>query len=143
MTPVAYIVPFFTPNAVRFIENLVSLHQVRLVIISQEPISKLPAWQQSRISMSKQVTDVFDKWTIIKTLTDLQKTTGAFHRILGATEQLQVPMAEARLALGIAGMNTEDALNFRDKSRMKTLFNENGIPCARHTLTNDLQLIEL
>ena len=139
MIPVAYITPNFTPNAVRFIEALTSQYQVRLIIISQEPVSLLPPWQQSRISIARQVTDVFDKWTIIKTLTDLQKITGPVQRILGATEQLQVQIAEARLALGIPGMNTEAAQNFRDKSRMKTLFDENGIPCARHELVNDYE----
>ena len=115
------------------------LHDVRLVVISQEPISLLPSWQQSRISIAREVGDVFDKWTLIKTLTDLQRITGPFHRLLGATEQLQVPMAEARLAVGVPGMNTETALNFRDKARMKMLFNENGIPCAKHALTHDLE----
>lgn len=137
MKPVAYITPHFTANAVRFIESLASLYDVRLIVISQEPISLLAPWLQSRIAISRQVQDVMDKWTIIKTLTDLQKITGPVHRILGATEQLQVPMAEARLALGIPGMNIEAAQNFRDKARMKTLFNENGIPCARHELVND------
>jgi biotin carboxylase len=137
MIPVAYITPNFTPNAVRFIESLITLYDVRLIVISQEAAYLLPSWQQSRISVFRQVQDVLDKWTIIKTLTDLQKITGPVHRILGATEQLQVPMAEARLALGIAGMNTDTAQNFRDKSRMKTLFDENNIPCARHELVND------
>jgi biotin carboxylase len=36
-------------------------------------------------------------------------------------------------------MNTATAQNFRDKSRMKTLFDENGIPCAKHELVNDYQ----
>ncbi len=139
MITIAYITPNFTANAVRFIESLTTLHDIRLVIISQEPVALLPPWQQSRIFISREVGDVFDKWTLIKTLTDLQRITGPFHRILGATEQLQVPMAEARLALGIPGMNTEAALNFRDKARMKMLFNENGIPCARHGLVHDLE----
>ena len=97
MKPVAYITPHFTANAVRFIESLASLYDVRLIIISQEPIALLAPSLQSRIAISRQVQDVMDKWTIIKTLTDLQKITGPVHRILGATEQLQVPMAEARL----------------------------------------------
>jgi len=136
MIPVAYITPNFTANAVRFIEALTSLHNIRLIVISQESVELLASWQQSRISISRQVPDVFDKWTIIKTLTDLQKITGPVQKILGATEQLQVPIAEARLALGIPGMNVATAQNFRDKSRMKTLFDENGIPCAKHELVN-------
>lgn len=138
MNPIAYITPNFTANAVRFIEALVSLHDIRLIIISQEPVTLLPSWQQSRISIAKEVTDVFDKWTLIKVLTEIQKSTGAIYRILGATEQLQVPMAEARKALGIEGMDIEAAMNFRDKSRMKMLFGENKIPCAKHALVHDL-----
>ena len=139
MIPVAYITPFFSANAVRFIETLTSLYNVRPIIISQDPIAKLPSWQQSRIGYARQVADVLDKWTLIKTLTELQKFTGPMHCLLGATEQLQVPMAETRLALGMQGMNVEAAQNFRDKSRMKTLFDENGIPCARHGYTVDLE----
>ena len=137
MKPVAYITPHFTANAVRFLESLSSLSDIRLILISQDPASQLAPWLRSRISIARQAQDVLDKWTIIKTLTDLQKLTGPVHRIIGATEQLQVPMAEARLALNIPGMDVETAQNFRDKARMKTLFNENGIPCARHDLVND------
>jgi biotin carboxylase len=139
MNPIAYITPNFTANAVRFIEALASLHNIRLIIISQEPVTLLPSWQQSRISVAREVADVFDKWTLIKVLTEIQKTTGTIHRILGASEQLQVPMAEARIALGIEGMDIDTAMNFRDKSRMKMLFNENKIPCAKHGLVHDLQ----
>ena len=139
MNPIIYITPNFTANAVRFIEALVSLHDTRLIIISQEPITLLPSWQQSRISIAKEVNDVFDKWTLIKVLTEIQKTTGLIHRILGASEQLQVPMAEARKVLGVEGMDIDSAMNFRDKSRMKMLFNENKIPCAKHALVHDLE----
>lgn len=109
---------------------------IRIILIAQEPIENLPPWQQSRISVFKHVQDVFDKWTLIRILTEIQKQTGTIHRVLGATEQLQVPMAEARQTLGIPGMTPEAAMNFRDKSRMKTLFQENNIPCAHHILTN-------
>ncbi len=138
MKPVVYIAPYFTPNAVRFIEALTTLYDIRLVVISQEAVSCLPDWMQSRIRLSRQVADAMDKWTLIKTLTEVQKIMGPLHRLLGATEQLQVPMAEARIALSVPGMDPDTAQNFRDKSRMKTLFEEKGIPCARHAVTYDL-----
>ena len=49
-------------------------------------------------------------------------------------EQLQVPLAQVRGALGIPGMDEETALNVRDKSRMKSVLRSAGIPCARHQL---------
>ncbi|MEO6132296.1 MAG: ATP-grasp domain-containing protein [Saprospiraceae bacterium] len=139
MTSVAYITPNFTANAVRFIDALAGLYNIRLVVISQEPIALLPPWQQSRISSSRQIPDVFDSVSLTNALSDVQKKSGKFHRLLGATEQLQVPLAEARKALDIEGMDIETAQNFRDKSRMKLLFEEAGIPCARHGLVTSLK----
>ncbi|MGA8635942.1 MAG: hypothetical protein WB805_13930, partial [Candidatus Dormiibacterota bacterium] len=54
----------------------------------------------------------------------------------GMLEQLQVPLGEVRDALGIPGMGAEVAHNFRDKARMKTVFEASGVPCARHRLSN-------
>ena len=134
MTTVAYITPNFTANAVRFIDPLTSLYNVRLVVISQESTTLLPAWQQSRIAISRVIPDVFDADKLISVLSEIEKQTGPFHRLLGATEQLQVPLAQARKVLGIEGMDIETSHNFRDKSRMKNLFEKAGIPCARHAL---------
>ncbi|MEP6645888.1 MAG: ATP-grasp domain-containing protein [Saprospiraceae bacterium] len=139
MTPVAYIAPNFTANAVRFIEAFAELYDIRLVVISQEPIALLPPWQQSRIAYSRAISNVFDSAQLITTLTELQRKTGKFHRLLGATEQLQVPLAQARKVLGVEGMDIETSQNFRDKSRMKLLFEEAGIPCARHGLVTTVQ----
>ena len=46
---------------------------------------------------------------------------GHVERLVGALEQLQVPMAYAREMLGLDGMDVETALNVRDKSRMKSV----------------------
>jgi hypothetical protein len=129
---VAYIAPNFTANAVRFLDALTSVYNIRLIVISQEPVSLLPAWQQSRIFSSRQIPDVFNSRMLTDTLKDMEKKSGSFHSLLSATEQLQVPLAEARHELRIAGMDIQTAMNFRDKSRMKIIFENNGIPCARH-----------
>ena len=59
---------------------------------------------------------------------------GHVERLVGALEQLQVPMAYAREMLGLDGMDVETALNVRDKSRMKSVLRAAGVPCARHQL---------
>jgi biotin carboxylase len=61
---------------------------------------------------------------------------GSVDRLIGMLEQLQVPLGEVRDALGIPGMGAEVAHNFRDKARMKTVFEANGVPCARHRLAH-------
>ena len=137
MIHLAYITPYFSPNAIRFLEAIISFHQVRLILISQEPPECLPSWQLSRISLSRVIPDVMDSRTLIRTLSDILQQTGKIDKLLGATEQLQVTLAEARKELGIEGMDVETAHNFRDKSRMKQIFEKEGIPCARHALVFD------
>ena len=61
---------------------------------------------------------------------------GGIDALVGMLEQLQVPLGEVRDALGIAGMGAEVAHNFRDKARMKTVFEANGVPCAGHRLAS-------
>lgn len=50
---------------------------------------------------------------------------------------LQVPIAEARDALGIDGMRTEVAKNFRDKNRIKDVLRAAGVPVARQALVRN------
>lgn len=137
MVNVAYVTPNFTANAVRFIEAFVSFYNIRLFIISQEPISLLPAWQQSRISSSIQIADVSDANALIEALQKLAERNGKIQKVISASEPLQVPLAIARKALRIEGMEVDTAHQFRDKSQMKVLFEKAGIPCARHKVVSD------
>jgi len=57
--------------------------------------------------------------------------------MIGALEQLQVPMAHARETLGVEGLNVTSALNFRDKARMKEVLAKAGVSCARHLLAEE------
>src|SRR4029078_13346363 len=59
---------------------------------------------------------------------------GPVERLVGALEQLQVPLAQAREALGIPGMDAGTAHNVRDKPGMKEVLTAAGVPCARHQL---------
>jgi D-alanine-D-alanine ligase-like ATP-grasp enzyme len=74
---------------------------------------------------------------------DLQKYVNAtsIHRLFGAVEHIQVPLAQAREKLDIPGMRTEAALNFRDKHRMKSLLDRSGVPCARHRTARSMEEI--
>ena len=55
-------------------------------------------------------------------------------RLIGVLEQLQLPMAEVRDALGIPGIGADTARNFRDKDRMKQVLRAHGVPVARSAL---------
>ncbi|MBI1225417.1 MAG: ATP-grasp domain-containing protein [Bacteroidetes bacterium] len=132
MAFVIYTAPNYTENAVRFIRTLANLEGVRLGLISQEPKEWLPADIQPKLTDFQQVDDVFSASQLEAAAKLLAGRQGQIHRILGAVEQAQVPVAQVREALGIEGMDVETAHNFRDKSRMKNLLREAGLPCARH-----------
>ncbi len=129
---VIYIAPNYTENAVRFIGTLSALDGVRFGLVSQEPKEWLPGDVQARITDFHRVDDVFDAAQIEAAARVLMGRQGKIHRILGAVEQAQVPVAQVREVLGIEGMGVEAAHNFRDKGRMKNLLREAGLPCARH-----------
>jgi formate-dependent phosphoribosylglycinamide formyltransferase (GAR transformylase) len=106
---------------------------VRVGVISQAPLEDLPEPVRSRVSHWR-IADVLDTAQLLEAVGQLEQRLGRADRLIGAYEQLQVPLAEVRERRGIAGMPAEAARNFRDKARMKSLLREAGLPCARHRL---------
>lgn len=135
---VIYVAPNYTENAVRFIETFLNLPDISVGLIGGENIELLRPDIRNRLTAFYKVQDVFNATQLLQAAQYLTNQLGAIHRLLGAVEQLQVPMAEVREQLGIEGMRVEVAKNFRDKARMKTLFHAAGIPCARHQTVTTL-----
>ncbi|HLL77415.1 MAG TPA: ATP-grasp domain-containing protein [Pyrinomonadaceae bacterium] len=133
---VIFAAPWFSENATRFIEATAGVQGVRLAVISQEPQEYLARHVRDRIAAHWRVENIFDPAQLADAARRLSAHFGPLHRIFGAYEQLQVPLAEARELLGVEGMRAEAARNFRDKSRMKTVLREAGVPCARHRLAH-------
>lgn len=140
---VIFVAPFFSDHAVRFIEAIARLPDVQLGILSMEPFDRFPRHLLGGIAAYKTVGDVISTGSIDHGTAAIEIEQGArelqryakasgIHRLFGAVEQIQVPLAQAREKLGIDGMRTETALNFRDKHRMKLLLEKAGVPCARH-----------
>ncbi len=136
---VIYIAPNYTENAVKFIDKLAQLSDVNLGLISQEPVEWLKPETSNALSAFHRVDDVFDFTLLLAATRKLADQRGHPHRILGAVEQVQVPVAQVREDLGIEGMSVETATNFRDKRRMKDLLREAGIPCARHRQVSSVE----
>lgn len=134
---VIFATPFFSANAVRFIAATAALPEVRLGVISQEPQELLPPEVQARLAGHWRIDNALDSAQLTGAAQELARRHGPIHRLLGAQEQLQAPLAEARAHLGVPGMSPAAARNFRDKARMKALLREAGLPCARHRLVAD------
>ncbi|HEX8844595.1 MAG TPA: ATP-grasp domain-containing protein [Pyrinomonadaceae bacterium] len=133
---VIFAAPWFSENASRFIEATVNLPGVRLAVVSQDTQEYLDPQLRDKIVAHWRVEDIFDAIQLEHAARMLSSHFGPIHKIYGAYEQLQVPLAEARERLGVEGMRAEAARNFRDKPRMKTVLREAGVPCARHSLAN-------
>ncbi|MBX3279837.1 MAG: ATP-grasp domain-containing protein [Acidobacteria bacterium] len=136
MPVVIYASPWFTENAVRFLGATAAL-DIRLGLITQEPVERLSPELRARIAAHCIVADAFRTDQLIEAANTLALQLGPIDRLLGAVEQLQVPLAEARAHLGLPGLSVEAAHNFRDKARMKTMLALAGLPCAHHRLVEN------
>ncbi|MFT5140644.1 MAG: hypothetical protein ACI9H8_001273 [Lysobacterales bacterium] len=134
---VIFVAPFFLQTTLRFVNGAVRLPGVRLSLISQDSADSLPAGIRGQLAGHQQVNDALDGQQLADAARLLSQKLGPVERMIGALEQLQVPLAEARDALGIEGLNAASTMNFRDKSRMKDVLNAAGVPCARHLLAEN------
>jgi len=132
--PVAFVAPFFAETTLRFIDATTRLPGVRVLLVSQDPGERLPQGLRARLAAHERVGDGLDPAAILAAIRRAQPRFGRPVRVLGALEQLQVPLAEVREALGVPGLGVETARNFRDKARMKDVLRAAGVPCARHRL---------
>lgn len=138
MPNVVFAVPFAMENTLRFVRAAQSLPGVRLGVVSQDPVDKLPADVRQKLIGFQQVGDAMRTDQLTDGVHKLGQQLGSCDRLLGILEPLQVALAEVRERLRIRGMDSETAKNFRDKARMKDVLRRHDLPCARHRLCADL-----
>lgn len=128
MPTAIFAAPILSENAARVIAAAAKLEGVRLGVITQDGSEKL----RTAVAQHWRVDDVLDVEQLASAVKSISDRIGPIDCLFAAYEQLQVPLALVRERFGIAGMGSEAARNFRDKVRMKELFDAAGIPCARH-----------
>jgi hypothetical protein len=126
-----FVAPFLAPTTLRFVRGAAALPGVALGLVSQDPLDRVPGDLRGTLAGFHRVKDCFDTETLVAGILELCGRRPP-HRILGALEQLQVPLAGVRERLGVEGLDADSALNFRDKGRMKTVLRAAGVPCANH-----------
>ena len=134
---VVFVAPFLAATTVRFVQSVASLPGVRLGLVTQDPAERIPPDLRALLAGHRQIDQGLHPAAIADGVQALAARLGRPERLLGTLEQLQVPLAEVRQVLGIPGLGVEEAKNFRDKSRMKQVLRQSGIPCARHALATD------
>jgi hypothetical protein len=134
MANVVFVAPYFLETTLRFVDAASRLPGVRLGLISTDPESKLPPDLRARLAGHFRLDDCLSADELVRAGQAFRHAWGGLSRMIGALEELQVPMADARERLGIEGLSPRAAHNFRDKSRMKDVLRSFGIPCAKHAL---------
>ena len=132
MLNVVFVAPFLLETTLRFVQAAAKLPGVRLALVSQDPPERLPKALRSELADVEVTRDAIDPDRITVAVRKIVDRLGPVHRLLGALEELQVPLGQVRERLGIPGMDGATALNFRDKARMKELLAAADLPCARH-----------
>mgnify|MGYP002623776129 CR=1 FL=1 len=137
MVHVVFAIPFAMENTLRFARAVAALPGVRMSVVSQDAAEKLPADFRKGLVGFERVSDAMQQDRLADAVGRLARAHGRVERLLGILEPLQEPLAAVRERLSIRGMDAATAHNFRDKARMKDLFREHGVPCARHRLCAD------
>ena len=134
MVVVAFVAPYLLEATTRFAVAAARLPDVRLGLVTTEPLENVPPSLREALAGHWRVADALDPQQIADAVRGLGSQLGDVERLVGALEQLQVPLAQVRGELGIDGMDVQTAHNVRDKSRMKSVLRAAGVPCARHQL---------
>jgi len=137
MVAVAFVAPYLLEATARFVSLTADVPGVRLGVVTSEPLERVPPALRAKLSGHWRVDNALDPGQIVEAVHGLSNQIGRVERVLGALEQLQVPLAQAREHLGIPGMDVATAYNVRHKARMKEVLRAAGIPCARHALVHE------
>jgi hypothetical protein len=128
---VVVVAPYFGASMGHCLRCFAALEGVRLGVISQQPAEHLPPEVRERLAGHYQVSDALDASQLVGATRAFVREWGRVDRLEGYLEQLQVPLGEARDALGIDGVGGQVARRFRDKHLMKQTLRAAGLPVAR------------
>jgi biotin carboxylase len=141
MRHVTFIAPRFLENTNRYLTAFATLPDVTLSVISEDPQASIPESVRPRIAAHYGVKSSLDAEQIKVACEAITKGVGKIDRLAGVLEQLQLPMARVRDALGIEGLPVEVATRFRDKDRMKEVLRAAGVPVAKSALVGSIDAL--
>jgi ATP-grasp domain len=136
MVVAAFVAPYLLDTTTRFAEAAARLPGTKLALVTCEPDDRVPAELRRSLAGHWRIDDPLDAGQISCAVEALGEHIGPVQRLMGVLEELQVPLAQVREHLGIAGMDAATARNFRDKAQMKSVLRAAGVPCARHRLAD-------
>jgi biotin carboxylase len=136
MAVAGFVAPYLLGGTARFVEAAMTLPGTELALVTCEPEERVPPGLRRGLAAHWRIDDPLDAGQIAGAVQAVGEHLGPVQRLLAVLEQLQVPLAQAREQLGIAGMDAATARNFRDKAQMKSVLRAAGVPCARYRLAD-------
>ena len=136
---VVFVAPYAMEATNRFLGAFLATEGAEVAVVTSDPVERLPDAFRDRLAAHWRVADCLDPDQLAHGVGSVGARLGGVDVLTGILEPLQVPLAEVRERLGIPGMDAATAENFRDKARMKAVFERAGIPCARHARVDDAQ----
>src|SRR5687767_13425894 len=136
MVAAAFVAPYLMEATARFVADAAALPGVRLGLITCDPVERIEPSLRDQLSGHWRVENALDPRQVAEAVSGLGRQMGRVERLVGALEQLQVPLAQVREAMGIEGMDENTARNVRDKAQMKRVLQAAGVPCARYSLVS-------
>jgi len=131
---VVFVAPYLGKFMLHCIQLLAQMEDVRLGLISHQPIEQIPPSLRDRIDGHFRIDNALDTAQLTIATRAFAEDWGKVDRLIGYLEQMQVQLADTRDRLGLEGMSGEVARNFRDKNRMKEVLRRAGVPVARQAL---------
>lgn len=129
---VVFVAPYVMEATSRFLAAMVETPGSEVVVISSDPAEKFPDRIRAGLAGHWRIDDCLNVDQLVGAVATLQQNLGGVDVLTAILENLQVPLAQVREQLSIPGMGVQIAEQFRDKARMKSVFEAAGIPCARN-----------
>ena len=105
MVVAGFVAPYLLDTTMRFVEAAARLPGVNMALITCEPEDRLPPGLRDSLAGHWRIEDGLDASQIAGAVQGLGEQLGPVQRLLAVLEQLQVPLAQVREHLGIAGMD--------------------------------------
>src|SRR3954462_8341921 len=96
MVVAAFVAPYLLEATARFVRVAAELPGVRIGLVTCEPVDRIPPDLRERLAAHWRVDDALDPRQLASAVSGLSGQMGRVERLVGALEQLQVPLAPGR-----------------------------------------------
>src|SRR3954452_6944361 len=119
MVVAAFVAPYLLEATARFVRVAAELPDVRVGLVTCEPVDRIPPDLRERLAAHWRVDDALDPRQLAWAVSGLSGQLGRVERLGGGPGAAEGPIGQGRAGLGVAGMDVRSAINVRDKSQMK------------------------